>query len=107
MSMKQPYNINVAADVAAQAALLHADKIMTTQVAALLRERNRMADEMAALGWLIPIPTDSNFVLFQVCTAAVVPTTHPTAYTRTHTHTILVHVSKRSRRALALQHFDG
>lgn len=31
----------------------------------MLVERDRMAAGMAALGWLVPIPTESNFVLFQ------------------------------------------
>ena len=66
MSMKQPYNVSVAADVAAQAALHAADKIFETQVLPLLKERNRMAVALAATGWLVPMPTDANFVLFAV-----------------------------------------
>jgi len=64
LAMKQPYNVNVAADWAARAALRHAGVIMRTQVAPMLAERERMAAGAAALGWLAPLPTASNFVLF-------------------------------------------
>jgi histidinol-phosphate aminotransferase len=50
LAMKQPYNVNVAADAAARAALAHAGKIMREQVAPMLRERDKMAAEAAALG---------------------------------------------------------
>jgi histidinol-phosphate aminotransferase len=66
MSIKQPYNVNVAADVGARAALAHAGKIMATQVAPMLAERDRMTAALAGLGWLAPMPTSSNFVLFRV-----------------------------------------
>jgi histidinol-phosphate aminotransferase len=66
MAMKQPYNVNVAADIAARAALANVSKIYTTQVLPMLSERNRMSSQLAKLGWLVPIPTQSNFVLFQV-----------------------------------------
>ena len=66
MSIKQPYNVNVSADVAARAALAHAPEVMRTQVAPMLVERDRIAASCAALGWLAPYPTDSNFVLFEV-----------------------------------------
>lgn len=66
MAIKQPYNVNVAADVGARAALAHAGKIMSTQVAPMLSERDRMTVELEALGWLKAVPTDSNFVLYRV-----------------------------------------
>jgi len=66
MAIKQPYNVNVAADYAARAALDHSSKIMLTQVRPLLAERQRMTEACTALGWLKPYPTDSNFVLFEV-----------------------------------------
>jgi len=66
MGIKQPYNVNVAADTAARAALAHSGDIMTLQVGPLVRERDAMIAALTALGWLIPIPTVSNFVLLEV-----------------------------------------
>ncbi len=66
MAIKQPYNVNVAADYGARAALAASEKIMTTQVQPMLYERDRMTTELAALGWMHPVPTSSNFVLFEV-----------------------------------------
>jgi histidinol-phosphate aminotransferase len=65
MAIKQPYNVNIAADVAARAALEHRGAIFET-VRCIVAERDRMAREVAALGWLKPCPSDSNFVLFEV-----------------------------------------
>jgi hypothetical protein len=49
----------------------HRAKIFSTQVAALLRERDAMvAGIVAAFSWLRPIPTDANFVLFEVLAPA-------------------------------------
>ena len=65
MAIKQPYNVNVAADVAAQAALAHGGEIFET-VRCIIAERERMVRDVRALGWLDPLPSDSNFVLFRV-----------------------------------------
>ncbi|MEO9254189.1 MAG: histidinol-phosphate transaminase [Tepidiformaceae bacterium] len=65
MAIKQPYNVNVAADVAARAALEHRATIFET-VRCIVAERDRMTREVAALGWLKPCPSVSNFVLFEV-----------------------------------------
>ena len=74
MAIKQPYNVNAAGDAAARAALEHREKIFVT-VRALVDERDRLAEAVAALGWLTPHPSDANFVLFDVqgegCAAAV------------------------------------
>ena len=66
MAIKQPYNVNVAADVGARAALAHAPEIMRVQVGPMLVERERIARSAEAMGWLIPYPTSSNFILFEV-----------------------------------------
>jgi histidinol-phosphate aminotransferase len=66
LAIKQPYNVNVAADIGARAALTHADKIMKLQVLPMISERDRMILELEKFGWLIPVPTSSNFVLFQL-----------------------------------------
>ena len=63
---KQPYNVNVAADVAARAALRAAPAIMARQVAPMLEQRARMVAALDATGWLVPVPSDANFVLFEV-----------------------------------------
>lgn len=65
MAIKQPYNVNIAADVAARAALAHRAEVFET-VRCIVAERERMTDEVRALGWLEPLPSDSNFVLFRV-----------------------------------------
>ena len=66
IAIKQPYNCNVAADVGARAALAHAHKVMTTQVAPLQAELRVARDKCIALGWLLPNPTDTNFTLIEV-----------------------------------------
>lgn len=63
--IKQPYNINVAASLAAVAALVEAEWL-SDKVRLLVAERERIARELAAFGFLRPFPSHSNFVLFQV-----------------------------------------
>lgn len=65
MSLKQPYNVNVAADAGARAALAHFAEIKET-IASIVAERDRMARLCAELGWLTPLPSQANFVLFAV-----------------------------------------
>lgn len=65
MSLKQPYNVNVAADAGARAAIAHWPEISET-IASIVSERDRMARLCAALGWLKPFPSQANFVLFAV-----------------------------------------
>ncbi|MEO6398624.1 MAG: histidinol-phosphate transaminase [Tepidiformaceae bacterium] len=65
MTIKQPYNVNVAGELAAQAALLHRGEIMET-VRCIVAERERMALAVSSLGWLSALPSQSNFVLFAV-----------------------------------------
>ncbi len=65
MAIKQPYNVNVAADVAARAAIAHRAEIFET-VKALVAERDRMVRLVSELGWLTPCPSEANFVLFAV-----------------------------------------
>ncbi len=62
---KQPYNVNVAASVAAQVSLEHVDEL--TEVVLLLKnERERLLVELQGIPYLKPYPTQSNFVLCQV-----------------------------------------
>lgn len=62
---KQPYNVNVAASVAAEAALSDRDYLDWT-VRTLVAERNRLAEELSSLGWLKVYPSNSNFLLCRV-----------------------------------------
>lgn len=65
MAIKQPYNVNVAADVGAQAALAHRAEIAET-ISMVIAERDRMMRELRRFDWLKPYPSDANFVLFRV-----------------------------------------
>jgi len=65
MSLKQPYNVNVAADAGARAAIAHFAEIRET-IACITAERDRMAGLCAALGWMKPLPSQANFVLFRL-----------------------------------------
>jgi histidinol-phosphate aminotransferase len=63
--IKQPYNVNVAASVAALASLQEMDWLQE-RVAALVAERERLLRELAAFAFLEPYPTQANFVLCRV-----------------------------------------
>ncbi|MFQ5610810.1 MAG: histidinol-phosphate transaminase [Anaerolineae bacterium] len=63
--IKQPYNVNVAGQVAALASL--ADRAHLLQnVAHLVAERRRLFRELQTLGWLTPYPSRANFILCRV-----------------------------------------
>jgi len=62
---KQPYNVNVAASVAAQVSLEHADELKK-YVDLLKLERERMYEDLHDIPYLKPYPTRSNFILCQV-----------------------------------------
>jgi len=62
---KQPYNVNVAASVAAQVSLEHADELAEV-VKRLKNERTRLFSALQAISFLKPYPTQSNFILCQV-----------------------------------------
>ena len=62
---KQPYNVNVAASVAAQAALANVDEL--AKVVELLKaERTKLLAQLQNIPYLKPYPTQSNFILCQV-----------------------------------------
>ena len=63
--IKQPYNVNVAATLAAIASL---DDIETLQsnLNRLIAERDRMSDALSKLGFLRPYPSHANFILCRV-----------------------------------------
>lgn len=62
---KQPYNINVAASVAAQTSLKHVDELARV-VERLKTERARLFAALQEIPYLRPYSTHSNFVLCQV-----------------------------------------
>jgi histidinol-phosphate aminotransferase len=62
---KQPYNINVAASVAAQVSLDYCDDLQQV-VETLKKERSRLFSALQEIPFLKPYPTQSNFILCQV-----------------------------------------
>ena len=62
---KQPYNVNVAANTAALAAL-EDTTYLTETVSKLVAERQRLFDELSRIDWLSPYPSNANFILCQV-----------------------------------------
>ena len=62
---KQPYNVNVAASVAAQASLANVDELKLL-VEKLKDERTRLLSALTKIPYLKPYPTQSNFILCQV-----------------------------------------
>jgi histidinol-phosphate aminotransferase len=71
MSIKQPYNVNVAADAAARAALEHREQIMVT-VDAMRDEKDRIFECIRRHfgAWIRPCPSDANFVLCELLDGA-------------------------------------
>lgn len=63
--IKQPYNVNLAADIAARASLQDVDFLMT-RVETLVQQRMRMEIAFAELPMLSPYPSRSNFLLNRV-----------------------------------------
>ena len=63
--IKQPYNINVAASLAALASL-DDKEWLAEKMQALVAERQRMSQELAKISYLQPYPTQSNFILCRV-----------------------------------------
>ncbi len=63
--IKQPYNINVAADIAAQVSLQDVDYLMQ-RVRQLVKQRQRLEIAFAKLPFLSPYPSRANFVLNRV-----------------------------------------
>lgn len=65
LRIKQPYNVNRAADVAMRAALEAKDELLA-QAQLVVQERERLARDLAGLGWLTPYPSVANFLLCDV-----------------------------------------
>jgi histidinol-phosphate aminotransferase len=65
MKIKQPYNINAAAQAAATASLKDLDYIQGT-IKAIIIERGRLMRKLKSLKWLEPYPSEANFILCRV-----------------------------------------
>ncbi|MBX3060448.1 MAG: histidinol-phosphate transaminase [Anaerolineae bacterium] len=63
--IKQPYNVNVAASIAALAALSD-PAWMQEKVRLLVAERNRMSEALSEISYLEPYPSMANFILCRV-----------------------------------------
>ena len=62
---KQPYNVNVAASVAAQVSLEHVDELSIV-VERLINQREQLFQSLQEIPYLEPYPTRSNFILCKV-----------------------------------------
>jgi len=65
MKIKQPYNVNAAAQVAALESLKDLRYLMGT-IKAIVKERERLLSGLLHLDWLKVYPTQSNFILCRV-----------------------------------------
>ncbi len=63
--IRPPYNVNAAAVVAALATLDDVEAVQVN-VSRLIEERERLIEGLAAIPWLEPLPSQTNFVLVQV-----------------------------------------
>jgi histidinol-phosphate aminotransferase len=63
--IKQPYNVNVAGQLAAQASLADRERLMAN-VARLIEQRERFYTTLSQLDWLEPYPSQANFILCKV-----------------------------------------
>ncbi len=65
LSLKPPYSVSQAAEVAGIASLDDLD-YLRSNVERILTERQRLADGLAGTGFLVPYPSDANFILCEV-----------------------------------------
>ena len=65
MAIKQPYNVNVAGDIAAQVAFAN-QEVIFANVDRISAERARLESALADFDWLSPVPSTANFVLVKV-----------------------------------------
>jgi histidinol-phosphate aminotransferase len=63
--IKQPYNVNVAAQVAVMASLDDAEQLMN-KVKLIRQERGRMFRQLRKLNYLEPYPSQANFILCKI-----------------------------------------
>ncbi len=65
MRAKQPYNVNIAAEVAAIASFEDA-QLLDERACTIAGERDRVAVALAALEWVHPSPSEANFLLLRL-----------------------------------------
>ncbi len=65
MQAKDPYNINAAAEAAAIASI-EDSAVLDERACTLAAERDRMAEALAALGWVHPYPSEAVFLLMRL-----------------------------------------
>lgn len=65
LKIKPPYNVNMAALVAARESLLDREYLLGT-VKKMIKERDRLFEQLSQLNFLRPIPSGANFVLCEV-----------------------------------------
>ena len=63
--IRDPYNVNVAAQVAVRESFRDMDYLMGN-VKKIIAERDRLADELGNIRWLKAYPSKSNFILCEV-----------------------------------------
>jgi histidinol-phosphate aminotransferase len=63
--IKQPYNVNVAGQIAAQVSLRDRGRLLES-VAQLVEERERLYRSLQQFSWLKPYPSQANFILCRV-----------------------------------------
>ena len=68
MQVRQPYSLSVAAEVAALATLQDSE-LLDERACVIAGERDRMAEELRATGWIEPAPSEANFVLCRLLRA--------------------------------------
>ena len=64
-SLRSPYNVNQAAQLAVQATMAHVD-VALARVRQIAEERDRLVKALAAFPFLRPYPSQTNFVLAEV-----------------------------------------
>jgi histidinol-phosphate aminotransferase len=65
MKIKQPYNVNIAAQIAALESLKDIEFLKGT-IKAIVKERERLFDSLGEIRWLKPYPSKANFILCSV-----------------------------------------
>ena len=65
MKIKQPYNVSVPAQEAGLGALQNIE-VLNRRLDWILAERKRMISALGEISWLVPYPTQSNFILCKV-----------------------------------------
>jgi histidinol-phosphate aminotransferase len=63
--IRPPYNVNAAAMVAALATFEDLDAVQAN-VARLIEAREQLREELTAISWLEPLPSQANFILCRV-----------------------------------------